>query len=229
MLPWIVALTMTGAAGYMSINRTREITKGEKEIVDRRKTTLKDNLETGMKWDIERVTDLHLTNMNAAHQPYSAPVQTPTYDLSEVAFNASDRTTFLSVYGPDFFFRNNTEIPYTSAQSASFSIELPSNESIRGDPGASLSRNPRVYYENSKPKAIYANYNGTTGANGASEAEIWDEEYVPETGQLNSFMYPFGVGGAIQRLHNKKNEQRTRKNGTDQSVLLSPPLWSFNN
>lgn len=225
MLPWVVACSITGMMAYMGINRTRDFSKGEQDAGALKDRIDKDNREIGMNWDQQRVTDLHLTNLNAAHQPYTAPSQDPTYDYSEIARIDADRTTYVSVFNPPFFFRNNNEIPYTSAASARFNIEIPSGMSIRGDTNSSLANNPRVYVDKGY-RQFFANENGTTGANGASESEVWDEEYVPETGQLNFFMYPFSMGGAIQQLFNNKNESITKKRGTNQAQIIGPPMFN---
>lgn len=226
MLAWIIACFITSSMAYLSINRTREFTKGETDAGNLRDRIDKDNREIGMNWDQQRVTDLHLTNMNAAYQPYTAPTQHPTYDYGEIASDNADVHTFVSVYHTPFFFRNNNEIPYTSAASARFNIELPSGSSIRGDTDASLANNPRVYIDHPREGGWYANEKGTTGANGASEAEVWDEEYVPQTGQLNWFMYPFSMGGAVQQLWNNKNEKITKKRGTNQAQMVGPPIFN---
>lgn len=224
MLAIFVAVGAVAAMSYASVNRTRDFTKGEQDASSTRQRIEKDDKEIGMNWDQQRVTDLHLTNLNAAFMPYTAPKQDPTDDYGDIAYDDADRSTYVSTYNPPFFFRNNNEIPYTSAQSARFNIELPSSQSIRGDTDASLARNPRVYID--QAVAVFANDKGTTGANGASEAEVWDEEKVPETGQLNFFMYPFSMGGAIQQLFNNKNEEITKKRGTNQATMIGPPIFS---
>ena len=224
MVEFFIPVALTGLMAIMAQDRTREITQGEKDAVSLRMMVDRDNREMGLNWSQQRVTDLHLTNLNAANKPYSAPTQQPTYNLADISWDNADRNTYLSVYNPNFFFRNNIEIPYTSAASATYNVEIPSRQSIRGDFDAHLARNPRVFVNPSYE--WYAYKKCTSGAMGAGESEVWDEEYVPETGQLNYFMYPYGPGGAIQRLWNNRNERVTRQQGTNRATLIGPPVFN---
>lgn len=224
-VPILIVLGLTAAA--LTVDRTRESTKGEKDASAKREQMFQEYSETGLFWGNQRVSDLHVTNLNSANKPYSAPRQKPTNDLSDIFMDQADRETFLEVYHPAFFFRDNTEMPYTSAAAGVYSgVEVPGTNSIKGDPMATLNRLPRTYidYHGEKPY-YFTGEDGTMGAIGASEPTIWEEVNVPETGQLNFDMNPYGPGGVSQDIMNFKNTNITKKRGTNRSTIIGPPVY----
>lgn len=227
----VAALIVLGLGAYaLTVDRTRDVSKGEQDASSKREQMFQEYEETGIFWGNQRVSDLNVTGLNSANKPYSAPRQDPTGDISDINRDQADRETFLEVYHPPFFFRDNTEIPYTSAAAGVYSgVEIPGMLSIRGDPGASLARLPRTYIDcrNCVNSQLYpfTGEEGTLGAMGASQPAIWEEVNVPETGQLNFDFNPYGVGGAVQNLMNVKNSRITRERGTDRSTIIGPPVF----
>lgn len=227
-MEWMALALATTVAVGLTQNRTKDFLPDEIYAMNRKEELTKQNKEIGMNWTIQQVRDLHLTNLNHAHVPYSAPSQEPTYNYVEIAESDADRSTFLNLYGPRFFFRDNTEIPLSTAAAHTTNVEIPSSRSIKGDTNASLGSLPRVYID--KPSHtrndLFAGEYGSTGAMGAGESEVWNELHVPETGQLNYSFYPYGPGGAVQRLQNNINERITKLRGTNRATMIGPPIFT---
>ena len=160
-------LIIMGLGAYaLTIDRTRDVSKGEQDASAKREQMFQEYEETGISWGKQRVSDLNVTGLNSANKPYSAPRQDPTNDLSDINKDQADRETFLEVHHPPFFFRDNTEMPYTSAAAGVYSgVEIPGMMSIRGDPNSSLARLPRTYidYHGDKPYS-FTGEEGTLGA-----------------------------------------------------------------
>lgn len=225
---WIPVAIGAGLIAYICQDRTRDFLPDELYASRNKMMLTKDNREYGMSWAIQKVGDLNITNLNRAHQPYSAPSQEPTYDMGKIMANDADRSTFVSLYNPNFFFRHNTEIPLTTAACHTTNVEIPSLQSFLGDPGSSLAKLPRTYID--KPpftrNDLFAEEYGATGAMGAGQSDVWEPLYVPETGQLNYNFFPYGPGGAYQNLTNTLEEQITRERGANRSTLIGPPIFS---
>lgn len=217
----LVVLSLIGLGTYyLSQERHSAPINGEKELASRVSTQHKDNREAGIFWGNQRGGEQNTVNLNNAHKPFSAPTQTPTHSIDAITKDQAIRSAFIQTYAPDFYFRNNIEIPYTSAAAGVYSgVELPGRNSIQGDPGASLAQKPRTYI-NPEP-SLNAGDRGTTGAMGSSESEVWNEEYVPPTGQLNYNMNPYGPGGAYQTIYNERDERISIQKGVNRSVLLN--------
>lgn len=195
----------------------------ETDSMDRQDMHHKDMREEGISWGTQKNWGLNVANLNNVHKPYSAPRQEETYNLDDIFTDQAGRQTFASTYAPKFFFRDNTEIPLTTAAAGTYNVELPSRASIRGDPGGSMGKLPRSYVDNEKMS--WATQSDTWGANGASEPEIFEEVYVPMTGQLNQDMNPYGPGGVVQRLNNRLNAGKTRRLGVNRDVILAPSFF----
>lgn len=207
----------------------RQETVGEQDAAALFEQTHKDNREAGVSTGTWRHMDINIANLNEAHKPYSAPRQEPTHNVDDIFEDQSSRNVYASVHAPGFFFRDNTEIPLTSAAAGVYNIELPSYKSFRGDHTASLAHLPRSYVDYTNPSDsrdyLFAGDKGSEGASGANEPETWEERHVPPTGQLNFDMNPFGPGGGYQRLFNNQNEQVTRERGVNRAVIIGPPRF----
>jgi hypothetical protein len=223
----IAVLAGLGLGGYLLTQQyEKEQSKGDKDMADSTHMLNRDMLEAGIPWGNQKVADLNLADLNSANTPYTAPLQESTNDFGEVALDQAQRTTYVKSYVPDFYFRNNIEFPITSAAAGVYNIEIPSEESIRGDPTRKLARFPRVYIDSRTGNTSkFAGDLGTMGAMGASEPEIWEERDVPPEGQLNFEMNPYGPGGAVQDLMNRGSEALIRARGCNQSTIVGPPMF----
>lgn len=220
----LLVIGLMGLGGYYLVqDHSRQSTVGEQDMNQLHGQLHKDNREAGIFWGNQRVRDMNLSGLNSVHMPYSAPRQEPTYDMNDIADDQASRTAYIEAYHPGFFFRNNTEIPMTSAAAGVYNLELPSYKSVRGDPGGSMARHPRAYVIPEPSR--YADSPGVVGAMGASEPEVFEEQDVPLTGQLNFEMNPYGPGGSVQRLFNNRNERITRKQACNRSTVIGPPIY----
>lgn len=204
----------------------QEQSQGDKNMAESTHMLNRDLLDAGINWGNQKVSDLNIVDLNNANAPYTAPMQTTTNDYSSVALDQAARSTYIKAFQPDFYFRNNIEIPIARAQASVYNIELPSVEGMRGDPDNKLGRFPRAYVDyHGKSPHQYTGDDGTMGAMGASEPEIWEEREVPPTGQLNMENNPYGPGGAYQDLMNRANEALVRARGVNQASIIGPPIY----
>lgn len=227
-MEYLVSLLIGFAAWQMTSTYVRPLTQGEKDAIGAKESTHNDLSQAGINWGQQRTVDLHLTHLNSAFVPYSAPTQTPTQNLDEIFADQADRDVFLEVFQPSFYFRDNVEMPLTSAAAGVYNVEIPGPDSIRYDPNASLATHPRTYVDNytmSQKPYYFTGEKGTMGASGAMEPVIWEETNVPPTGQLNFDFNPYGPGGNVQNLMNNRNEVITRARGTNRSTVIGPPLY----
>lgn len=226
-MEYILVLGALGIGSYiLTQNREREESKGDKDMQQSKEMLNKDLAEAGVSWGNQKVSDLNLTDLNSANTPYGAPRQQSTNDYSEVAQDQAERSTFVKRYLPDFYFRNNIEVPIAHAAASVYNIELPSLESVQGDHDSKLGRFPRAYvdYHGQRPH-YFTGESGTMGAMGASQPEVWEEGEVPLTGQLNFEQNPYGPGGAVQNLMNTGNENIVKQRGVNQATVIGPPLF----
>lgn len=223
----IAVVGALGLGAYMlTRNYEKQQSKGDKNMEDSREMLNKDLTEAGISWGNQKVVDLNLADLNSANAPYGAPLQKPTNDFATVALDQAQRSTYVKSYLPDFYFRNNIEVPIANAAAGVYNIELPSVEGMHGDPDNKLGRFPRAYvdYHGDKPYHFTGEY-GTMGAMGASQPEVWEERDVPLTGQLNFEQNPYGAGGSIQDLMNRGSEAMIQMRGVNQATIIGPPMF----
>lgn len=223
----VIILGLLGFGAWkMTNDYIKPMTQGEKDASGAREYMHTDMALAGINWAQQRALDQHVTQLNSANVPYSAPTQKPTSNMNDILVDQADRNTFVQVYQPRFYFRDNTEMPLTSAAAGVYNVEIPGKSSILGDDTQSLSSFARAYIDFEGPRPYYfTGEQGTMGADGASEPSVWEEVNVPETGQMNYNFNPYGPGGVVQNLMNTGNEMVTRARGTNRSTIIGPPMF----
>jgi hypothetical protein len=220
-----VLVGLVGVGYYVTLNRKRDYTNKETSMMDDFKMYRKDLREAGISWGTQRTQDLNLNNLNEAYKPRSAPTQIPTWETDDIFTDQADINAYVNEFGYPFYFRRNDMVPLASALQGNLNIEIPVyGQSFRGDYTNSLSHYPRVYSDKyaSGDNRAYSTFTGYRGTMAAEEPESWEEVYVSKEGEPNWAMNPFGPGGVIQKLYNKKAEKDTRRMKTNRSQIGMP-------
>ena len=176
--------------------------------------------ESGMTYSLFRAQNLNLTNLNEDYKPYSAPIQESTYSMNKFLNDQAKNYAYLEANATPFYFTRDGEIPLATAQQSNPNVEVPSTSSIRGDRNASLANYDRVYvdegYDAERPFSTAKDR--LLGAGEPTETEV---VHVPEEGRLNRDWNPYGPGGVIQDLYNKRHAYETQKKGADQTHIAA--------
>lgn len=232
MLPALIILGGLGAGAYvMTSVPVKDFKRDKTNMLSKYSTNLRDNAEVGISWGTVRTQDLNLCNLNEAWKPRSAPTQKSTRNITDIFRDQADVNAYLEQFGPDFYLRQNGELPMTSAQQSNLNIEIPSVfSSFRGDPNNSLLNYPRVYVDYDESTHGYPNREyicDDRNFYGAGQPETREVCKVPEEGRNNILMNPFGPGGKLQKLVNRFNEKQTEYYGADRSRIIRPPMSGF--
>lgn len=192
---------------------------------------MRDMVDTGVVWGIQRPTMLNVTNLNEAWKPYSAPSQKPSRSLYGFFETESEKSAYLGQYAHPFYFMRNGEIPLATPEQSNPNVEIPCRgQSIKGDPTNSLANYPRVYADIScngpTPHIFSKSESRVWNAGQPTESEVVT---VPREGQVNREFNPWGPGGVLQRIFNTRNERETRRKGVDRSIRTVPPPSQYYN
>lgn len=189
---------------------------------------LKNKQEAGIFWGTQRTQLLNVTNLNDAWKPRGAPAQKPTRSMFEFLTGVSETDSYLEKYGREFYFLRDPEIPLANAEQSNPNVEVPSQfSSIRGDPGNTLLNYPRVYVDyHGKNPHLFSNNPKTWNAGEPTE---WEEQLVPQEGQVNREFNPWGPGGVLQSLFAYRNENVTRNKKCNRATAAVPPPTKYYN
>lgn len=181
----------------------------------------RDHAEAGISWGTQRTGYKNLANLNQVYKPRSAPMQEDTNNVKDVFFDQADIDAWVTQNAFPFYFMRNPTIPLATAHQSNLNIEIPMyGQSFRGDHFNSLAYYPRVYSDRGKPTDRAAKlFTGEPGTLGAEEPTESEELYVSKEGNPNYQFNPWGPGGVVQRIMNRKSEKRTKKLKADQSRI----------
>jgi len=228
-LSTVALLGALGALGFVAVSPSLRTWYDPDVSIDTDFRTLHRDLdEVGLSLGAARTGYLNLTNLNEAWKPRSAPRQAPTRNISDIYRDESDIIAYLKQYAPQFYFQWQGEMPLSSAVQSNPNVEVPlCTSSIRYDPDNSLLGYPRVYcdYNDGNNPHLFTGQRGTLSS--AGEPTEWEEQRVPEEGQLNFQNNPYGPGGDLQRLFNRRARKLTRKHWVDRSHLVRPAINNY--
>lgn len=182
--------------------------------------------ETGIFYGAYKPTNLNSTNLNEAWKPVSAPYNGFTRSVRKVFNEQSERYATVETYGHRFFYKAaDGEIPYGTNQQSNPNVYLiTSRSSFKGDPGNSLQKYPRVYYDfhnGNNPKQFATTPNNRNKWVG--EPEEFEELRVPTDNWFKSFANPYGPGGFVQQVLGQRISQEAREKGKVRSRLAAAP------
>lgn len=225
MISSALALGALGAVGYGLLSTERK--EKEKEEKNTNENPVKNDdyrdlyennmsnfSEMGISYSSHRPTLMELANVNDAYHPISAPKQESTYSVPDVLSNqAATQALLADTVVPFFFDSQQNDIFLGSNTQKLPTVMVPTENSIMGDPGASLMNYPLTFVE------------GQRASQGA-----WDKAGVPternapglrDNGKvLLQESNPWGPGGTLQRMFNGKWENDTRRKGANQSKVF---------
>jgi hypothetical protein len=188
---------------------------------------MRDFNEMGISYSAIKVNNLNVTNLNDASLPFSGPYQKPTRSMRDIYSGMAQNIQLVEKFGTNFYLNEMGMIPLASAEQSNPNVEIPTENSIMGDPNMTLARFPRVMIDRTNTKGNpypYTNPMNSAG-NMPTETEV---KYVPNTGKLNRLYNPWGPGGTVQKLASAAQESEVRLRGTNQSRIIKGTGRKFN-
>lgn len=181
-------------------------------------THKRDIHDGGMVYSQQRTQYVNTASLRQNKKPWSAPLQEPTRELSDVFNDTASSYSFYEKYGPEFYFNDTAPVPLATPQQSVLHIEVPSKNGIRG--GTSLGTQPRAYIDclHGCDPALYSDDKRRTQRVG--ESEVYERYNVPPTGFLNYLENPQGSGGVVQRIYAERNARQTMSKHTNQDNII---------
>lgn len=178
--------------------------------------------EMGFTYSVAKANTFNLVNLNEAYKPWSAPTQKSTMDIVDIFEDQAKNLAHLEAFSTPFYFTNRQgSIPLGTNQNTNPQVAIPTKASIKGDRNRSLANYPRVYIQSGEEiKKLTAE--PCDGFLDAGMPEEENKKYVPLTGKLNRDWNPWGNGGHLQRIFNKRQETTTERKKANRSILMGP-------
>lgn len=225
----VAILGALGALGYIAVSpNLRTWYDPDVDIDTDFRTMHRDFDEVGVSLGAARTGYLNVSNLNETWKPRSAPRQEPTRNISDIYRSEADSAAYVKQYAPQFYFQHQGEMPLATAVQSNPNVEVPlCTSSIAHDPGNSLLAYPRVYcdYNDGNNPHLFTGQPGTMNSSGwPTETEVLR---VPREGDLNIQNNPYGPGGDLQLLFNRRARALTRRHWVDRSHVVRPAVNNY--
>lgn len=176
----------------------------------------------GMTYGVGKPDQINLANLNEAYKPWTAPAIDGFPTVNKLYDQIATRTAYLQNYAYPFWFMQDQQMPIGNNHNKVYNVELPKGGTIWGDDHNTLRKLPR-FYEDSLGYHIFSNSGFVGEGDSAGEpTESLHRREDPDPRSIGARFNPYGPGGELQTLFTRQTAERSRRLGTNRSVVMGP-------